>query len=136
MSAVKYLGLYALTFLVFIVVDLTWLGFVAQGFYRSNLGKLMLGTPVWPVAIAFYLLYVVGVLVLVVLPAAHAGNVWQAVLLGALLGLVAYGTYDLTNWSTLAGWPAIVSIADLAWGTVLTTIVATAGYFIAKWLGA
>jgi uncharacterized membrane protein len=136
MPALKYLALYALTFLVFIVVDLTWLGLVAQGFYRQNLGKLMLEQPIWPVAIAFYLLYVVGVLVLVVLPAAHAGSVWQAVLTGALLGLVAYGTYDLTNWSTLADWPAVVSVADLAWGTTLTAIVSTAGYYIARWLGA
>jgi uncharacterized membrane protein len=128
--------MYLLTFAVFIAVDLTWLGFVAQGFYRSYLGKWMLDTPNWPVAIGFYALYVFGALILVVLPAARTGNVWQAVLMGALLGLVAYSTYDLTNWATLKDWPAIISVADMAWGTVLTTVTCTAGYFIARWLGA
>lgn len=135
MQALRYVGAYVATFAVFMLVDLVWLGFVAQGFYRSYLGKWMLETPNWPVAIGFYLLYVLGAMILVVLPAARAGNVWQALGYGALLGLVAYGTYDLTNWATLKEWPAIISVADLAWGTTLTAIVSTAGYFIVRWFG-
>jgi len=135
-SVLRYVGIYLLTFAVFIVVDLVWLSTVALKFYTANIGApRMQVPPIWPVAIAFYLLYVAGVLIIVVLPAAQAGELWKAVLLGALFGLCAYATYDLTNLSTLKEWPAIVSMVDMLWGTVLTTIVATAGYFIARWLG-
>ena len=137
MTVLRYVGVYLLTFAVFMVADLVWLSTVALNFYTGNIGaSRMQIPPIWPVAIAFYLLYVAGVLVIVVLPAAHSGDMWKAVLFGALFGLVAYATYDLTNWSTLKDWPAIVSMVDMLWGTVLTTVVATAGYFIARWLGA
>ena len=138
MQALRYVGVYVLTFAVFIVVDLVWLSTVALKFYGDNINKAatMRVPPIWPVAIAFYLLYVAGVLIIVVLPAAHSGELWKAVVYGALLGLVAYATYDLTNWSTLKDWPGIVSMVDMVWGTTLTTIVATSGYFIARWLGA
>ena len=137
MPFLRYAGVYVLTFAVFIVVDLVWLSTVALKFYTDNIGaSRMQVPPVWPVAIAFYLLYVAGVLVIVSVPAAHAGELWKAVAFGALFGLCAYATYDLTNWSTLKDWPAIVSMVDMVWGTVLTTIVATAGYFITRWLGA
>jgi uncharacterized membrane protein len=137
MTALRYAGVYLLTFAVFIVVDLVWLSTVALKFYTDNIGaSRMQVPPIWPVAIAFYLLYVAGVLVVVSIPAAHSGDLWKAVLFGALFGLCAYATYDLTNWSTLKDWPAIVSLVDMVWGTTLTAIVATAGYFITRWLGA
>ena len=136
MTVLKYLGLFVMTFAVFMAVDLVWLSTVALKFYTENIGaSRMQVPPIWPVAISFYVLYVIGVLVIVVMPAAHSNDLWRAVGFGALFGLCAYATYDLTNWSTLKDWPAIVSIADLFWGTTLTTVTATAGYFIARWLG-
>lgn len=94
----------------------------------------MAASPKLGVALLFYLVYVVGVLVLVVLPALDAGSLAKAVLGGALLGLVAYGTYDITNLSTIQGWPVIVAVVDLAWGTTLTAVVSAAGYLVGRWL--
>lgn len=135
MSPLKLLGLYAITLVVFLGMDFVWLSTMGDSFYRKQLGSMMRETPNLGVALLFYLVYVVGALVLVVLPAAEKGSVVAAVLGGALLGLVAYGTYDITNLSTLTGWPIIVAVVDLIWGTTLTAVVSTAGYFVARWLG-
>jgi uncharacterized membrane protein len=132
----KYVWLYLMTAVVFFAIDLVWLIFVARTFYASNLGPTLLReTPNWGVAGAFYALYLVGVIALAIMPGIDKGAWTEALWRGALLGLVAYATYDLTNWSTIPNWPGIVSIVDMIWGTVLTGSVATAGYFIASWLG-
>lgn len=135
MSLIKMLELYAITIVVFLGIDFVWLSTMGDRFYRKQLGDLMRPSPDLVVALLFYLVYVVGALVLVVLPAAEKGSLMQAILGGALLGLVAYGTYDITNLSTIVGWPRIVAVVDLAWGTTLTAVVSTAGYFVARWLG-
>lgn len=108
------------------VIDGLWLGLVARAFYRSHLGPLMAERPNWTAAVAFYLLYVVGVTVFAVLPAADSGALLDAAWRGGLFGLVAYATYDLTNMATLRGWPWIVVVVDMAWGVVLSAAVATA----------
>lgn len=136
MSPARYLGLYGLTLAVFLAVDGVWLAVVARSFYREHLGGLMRTSPNLAVALLFYLLYVFGVLALVVLPAHEASSLARAVGYGALFGIVAYATYDLTNLATLEGWPVIVTAVDLVWGGVLTAIVAASGYFFARWLGA
>jgi uncharacterized membrane protein len=108
------------------VVDGLWLGLVARTFYRRHLGPLMAERPNWAAAVAFYLLYVVGVTVFAVLPAADAASLAEAAWRGALFGLVAYATYDLTNAATLRDWPGIVVVVDMAWGMALTAVVAVA----------
>jgi len=135
MSPLKMLGLYVISLVVFLGVDFVWLSTMGDRFYRKQLGSMMRETPNLGIALLFYLVYVIGALVLVVLPAAEKGSVVAALLGGALLGLVAYGTYDITNLSTLTGWPTIVAVVDLIWGTTLTAVVSTAGYFVARWLG-
>ena len=130
----KYVWLYMLSFIVFMAIDMVWLGTMTSRFYRPNLEHLMRPSPNWAVAVGFYLAYVVGVLVLAVLPAHEAGEVWKAAVYGAILGFVAYGTYDLTNLSTVKDFPAVVAVVDLVWGTVLTAATATVGYFLADWL--
>jgi uncharacterized membrane protein len=82
-------------------------------------------------AIVFYLLYVSGVLVFAVTPALRDGRWTTAALMGALFGFFCYATYDLTNQATLAVWSTTVTVADIAWGVVLTTTGALAGYFAA-----
>jgi uncharacterized membrane protein len=77
---------------------------------------------------------VVGVVALVVIPATVSGNWVQALLMGALLGLVAYGTYDMTNMATMKGYTLRVALVDMGWGTFVTAISATAGYFVTQWL--
>jgi len=116
------------------VVDGMWLGTVARGFYRRHLGFLMADRPNWAAAVAFYLLYVLGVTVFAVLPAVDAGAIGEAAWRGALFGLVAYATYDLTNAATLRDWPARITLVDMAWGTLLTAIVAVTSSAVVTWL--
>lgn len=89
----------------------------------------MLDQPLPTPAAVFYLLYAVGCVVFVVMPA----STWQrAARLGALLGLVAYGTYDLSNWATLHGWSVQLALMDMAWGTLATSIACTVGYWASR----
>lgn len=127
--------LYLATAAVFFAVDLVWLGVVAQGFYAKHLGHLLRPDVRWGAALAFYLLYLVGVLVFAVLPALEAGSPGRALALGALFGVVAYATFDLTCYALFAGFPPVVVVVDLIWGTVLTAGVAVAGYGLGRWLG-
>jgi uncharacterized membrane protein len=85
-------------------------------------------------AIIFYLIYIAGILVLAVLPALEKGNILYAVGYGGLLGLVAYSTYDLSNFSTIKGWPLSVTLLDLFWGIILTGTVASASYYLSGFI--
>jgi uncharacterized membrane protein len=123
---------YVVTLAVFCGLDFLWLGFVAKGYYQSQLGGLLLDKPNIPVAALFYALYVAGVLVFAVLPALDAGQWSRALLHGALFGFFAYATYDLTNLATLKGWTPSVALLDLAWGTVVTGVSATAGCLVTR----
>jgi uncharacterized membrane protein len=107
-----------------------WIGLIAKGLYFKTIPGLS-AQPNWLAAIIFYLLYIVGILIFVVLPNLEKG--WgQAFLYGALFGFFAYSTYDLTNYAVMKSWPLSITIIDMAWGTALTGLVATASYFIAK----
>jgi uncharacterized membrane protein len=128
-SMKKALIAYVATLLTFLLLDGIWLGLLMAPTYRELLGSLMLEKPLLLPAAVFYCLYVIGCVVFVVLPALS----WQrAAKLGALLGLVAYGTYDLTNWATLRDWSMQVSLMDWAWGIVATAVACTVGYLVAK----
>ena len=112
------------------IIDALWLSVVANRFYKSQLGPMLLEKPNMISAIIFYVIFVVGVVVLAVLPAVQAGD-WKVALgLGALLGLVTYATYDLTNHATLKGFPLTVVVVDIIWGVVLTAAVATLTYLV------
>lgn len=129
----KNLVAYAATAIVFFALDFIWLS-SALGFYRERLGGLLLDKPQLGYAAGFYLLYVAGIVALAVGPALNGGTWVNALVAGAVLGLVAYGTYDMTNLSTLRGWSLTVSLVDMAWGTALTATAATAGYLVTRWL--
>ena len=118
--------------LAFLVLDGLWLGVLMTSTYKELLGSLMLAQPKWGPAIVFYLLYVLGVVFFVVLPALARGSARRAALSGALFGLVAYGTYDMTNWATLQGWSAQLALMDMAWGGLLTCLAALSGYWTAR----
>lgn len=122
---------YLLTLLPFTLLDALWLGLVATGFYRSQIGFIMAESPNWSAAILFYLLFIAGMVVFVTGPGIRAGDVKQAALRGAFFGLITYATYDLTNLATLEGWPVLMTAVDMAWGTFLGGITAAA----AVWLG-
>jgi uncharacterized membrane protein len=119
MSLKETLALYGITLALFFLIDMIWLGAAAKGFYRRHLGAFLSPKVHWGAALLFYLLYVAGLLVFVVRPALLRGAPLEALLPGALFGLICYATYDLSNMATLKDWPLIVTVVDLAWGTVL-----------------
>lgn len=123
-----YVIAYISTAVVFFALDYLWLTRIAIGFYREQIGSLMLASPNFAAAGVFYLFYVVGVVYFAVMPAASAGSLVTALINGALLGLLAYGTYDMTNLATLKGWSLQMSMVDMAWGAFLTATAAAAGY--------
>lgn len=131
---VYYAKLYLLTLIAFFAIDMVWLALVAREFYQKHLGFLLRNPPNWTAAIVFYLLFVLGILVFVVVPGLQAGSTKKVLLLGALFGLITYATYDLTNLATVKNWPLIVTVVDLAWGGVLATSVGYLGFLAGKWL--
>ena len=129
--ALRWLAVYGATTTAMLVPDAVWLGLVATSIYQRGIGHLMAAQPNLPAALAFYLLYPVGVVVLAVLSPA-ARSVARAAGYGAVLGLVAYGTYDLTNLATLRDWPLSIALVDMAWGGLLTAFAAAAGRAVAN----
>ena len=129
-----YVKLYGIMFVTFLAVDTVWLGLIARRFYAKHLGFLMADKPLWSVAMLFYLLFIAGVLVFVVLPGLQAGSARRVLLLGGLFGLVAYGTYDLTNLAVVKNWPWIVSVVDMCWGSSLGAIVGYVGFLAGRLL--
>ena len=130
----SYLTAYAATAVVFFGIDFVWLSTIFTSFYRSRIGSLLLEQPNFSVAGLFYLVYVAGVVHFAVMPAVHSASWTTALVNGALLGLVAYGTYDMTNLATLKNWSATVSIVDTTWGVALTATAASLGYFVTTWM--
>lgn len=121
--------------LAMLALDSLWLGFAAKRLYRPELGNMLAeGFRMAPAAI-FYFLYVAGIVYLAVMPGIDAGKWSVAASRGAALGFIAYATYDLTNQATLRQWSTTVTVVDMAWGTFLTAIAATAGFFAARWAG-
>jgi uncharacterized membrane protein len=130
----RYLTAYVCTAFILFPIDLIWIGGIAKNFYRDGLGSLMAERPNIAVAVAFYVLYVVGLVLFVVGPALTA-NAWrQAAMWGALFGFFAYATYDLTNLATLQGFPARVAVVDMIWGTVLSCASCTGGFFLSRFV--
>ena len=120
----RFLTSYATAALVFVALDAVWLYTMGPRLYRTGIGHLMRPDFDVAAAAAFYVLYLAGIVVLIVLPATGA---WDALLRGALFGLVAYATYDLTNLATLKGWPLWLSGIDVAWGCAVSAASAAAG---------
>lgn len=134
MPFTKLLLCYLLTFAVFFVIDMAWLGFIAKDLYRKYLGGFLSDQVNWTAAFVFYLLFIVGVFIFAILPAVEKDSVRTAMLLGGLFGFFTYATYDLTNLATLKNWPITIVVVDVIWGFVLTAMVSTAGFHIVKWL--
>ncbi len=114
----------AATAATLLVLNLTWLGIVARGFYDSSLAPLKREAVLVPAAGLFYAFYVGAIVTVAVLGVARPA---AAARRGAALGLVAYGTYELTNWSVLRDWPALLVPIDIGWGVVLTAVAGLVG---------
>jgi uncharacterized membrane protein len=121
---------YLATFAVFLLADMVWLGTMASRLYRPTLGDIALSGVNLPPAIAFYILYPVGVVIFAILPALKGGNITAALLYGALFGFFTYATYDLTNQATLRNWTLQLTLIDITWGSALAATAAAGGYWI------
>ncbi len=113
-----------------LALDIVWIGLVAKIFYQKHIGFIMAEKFAIAPAVIFYVLYAFGIMYFVVNPALAAKSLSSAIFRGALLGLLAYGAYDLTNHATLAKWPMKVTIVDMLWGTVLTALVSAIAYLV------
>ncbi len=111
---------YLITLVVFTLIDLVWLLVISKRLYQEKIGHLMADTVNLPAAAIFYLLYILALVFFVINPAVDKKSVLYALGAGAFFGLVAYGTYDLTNLATLKGWPASLTVIDLIWGSFVT----------------
>ena len=121
------------TLIPLVILDGIWLFSTGPTFYKKFLGHLMSASPSWIPVVLFYILYAIGIAVFVTLPAFRANTPYLMIFLsGALLGLVAYSTYDFTNQATLRDWPVIVTVVDLAWGAILTGVVSVVSVYIGK----
>jgi uncharacterized membrane protein len=126
----KYLSAYITTGVAFAAIDSVWLRNAYTKLYQPEIGDMLMkdGFRVGP-AIAFYLLYITGMLIFAVVPALASGRWQTALLYGALLGFFCYATYDLTNMATLKQWSMKVTILDMLWGTFLTGSASVAGFW-------
>ena len=130
---IKYVAAYLGAGLTFAAIDFVWLTTMTNRLYKPVIGPIMADKPDMKAAVAFYLISIAGTVFLAIAPALKEGNWTRAAITGAVLGFVAYATYDLTNQATLAVWQTKLTIIDLIWGTVLTATSATGGYFAARW---
>ena len=130
----SFLKLYLATIPVFFAIDMVWLGLVAKDFYRQQLGQLLRQDVRWGAAVLFYLIFIAGLLVFVVLPAVERDSLGRAVLLGGFFGLVTYATFDLVSLALLKDFPLTVVVVDMIWGVVLSAAVSAAAFKLAGWL--
>ncbi|MEO8811647.1 MAG: DUF2177 family protein [Caulobacteraceae bacterium] len=133
---IRWIGAWLAAAATFGVLDAAWLGAAYARLYRPELHAILAEHMRWAPAALFYILYLTGLTIFAVAPALRARRWATATVMGAIFGLVAYATYDLTNQATLAIWSARVTSIDLAWGAFASAAAATAGYFAGKSLRA
>lgn len=131
----SFIVAYLTILLVFGIIDAIWLMTMAGILYRPVLGPILLEEIRLAPAIAFYLLYPVGIVVFAVLPAARDGSLVSAMALAMLFGGLAYATYDLTNYATLKHWTLHLTIIDIAYGAITAAVCAAAGYYAVRAMG-
>ena len=131
----SYAIAYFAILLPFGLLDAVWLSFMGPRLYRPTLGDILLTNVNVAPAIAFYLIYPIGILVFATLPALKAGSVAPAFLYAALFGALAYATYDLTNHATLRNWTLQLTLADMAWGTIASGLAGAASYYATRTIG-
>ncbi len=132
MSTVTLIVLYLVTAIFFLAVDAVMLTKFMRPLFERYVGDWLLESPRLGAAAAFYLAYVAGLVYLVSRPALLAGDPVQALVQGAILGAMAYGTYEFTNWATLKNWSVVQVAADVTWGAVLTGVSAWLGVTVAR----
>lgn len=123
-GGITYVG----TAVVFLLLDAVYLRWIGGALYRSALGDYLVDPVRMGPAVAFYVIYVLGIVYFAVLPGVAVADWTMALVRGAALGFLAYATYELTNHATLARWTLKLVVADMVWGTIVTAAGAVAGY--------
>lgn len=118
---------YLATLLTFLAIDAIWLGLIAKKFYAAQLGPLMREDVLFLPAGIFYLFYSAGIVLLAIRPEQAGLSLWNVAFYGAVVGFIAYGTYDVTNLATLKDWPVVMSVVDFIWGICISSAVAVFG---------
>lgn len=131
----NYIKIYIVTLIVFFVIDIIWLGFVAKNIYKEHIGFLMREKTNWIAAIMFYMVYIVGLIFFALNPALAKDSLMYAVLVGAFFGLITYGTYDMTNLATLKDWSMFIVVVDIIWGIVLCSVTTAISFTILRAIG-
>ena len=126
----KYIYTFLVTFVIFMVIDLVWLGILMWPVYDHYLGSFLRTPPNWPVAILFYVLFIIGMMIFAINEALEKKSVKHASYKGALFGFFTYMTYELTNWAVISNWPAGIVPIDILWGTILSASVCS----ISTWI--
>jgi uncharacterized membrane protein len=117
---------------VFFALDMLWLVVIAKDIYQKYMGHLMRPMPNWPVAITFYLLFIVGLIIFAIYPAVRNNSWTYALFYGAMFGFFTYMTFDLTSLAVLKDYSWQITIIDIIWGTVLSASVSISTYLIVK----
>tara|TARA_B110000196_G_C20940353_1_gene564302 strand:+ start:64 stop:468 length:405 start_codon:yes stop_codon:yes gene_type:complete len=128
---VLFLSLF-ITSILFLIIDLIWLSFSVKYFYKPQLGSLLNEKPVMWAAVLFYLIYVVGLAIIILQPAIKQDSITQAFFTGIVFGIVAYGTYNFTNMATIRNWSPYVVLVDIIWGGFLTGTSSALGIYLSK----
>lgn len=131
----KSLALYLMTLVVFLALDLLWLGVLARSFYRDQLAHLLAPRTLWPAALLFYGVYCAGLVGFVIRPGLVSRSVSGSLGRGAAFGLVTYCTYELTNLALIRDWPLWLVPVDILWGVILCALVAAAVHALAVRIG-
>jgi len=126
----KYFGIYLSFLACLLTVDLVWLLGIAKNLYRNEMGDLMASEPKLFAALAFYLIYALGVCIFVIIPALSKQSCGDALIYGALFGLFCYMTYDLTNLAVIRNFPTKLAFIDIAWGSFVTAMCSSIAYWI------
>jgi uncharacterized membrane protein len=134
MSVREIVLTYFLMAVVFLAIDLVWLGLIAKNFYQKHLGRFFSDRVNWTAAIIFYFLFILGTMIFAVYPGVVQDSLMRTIIFGVLFGLFTYATYDLTNLATLKDWPVPIVIVDIIWGMVLCGTISVFGFGVAKWL--
>lgn len=128
----KLFKLFLITLPFMAILDFSWAAFFAHDFYASQLGALISPHPiVWPLVL-FYVIYSFAIAYFAVLPALRTHSFKLALWNGALLGLTAYGTYDLVSYGITPGYTLAVTLVDIFWGVAVTKVVAAIAYGLGK----
>jgi uncharacterized membrane protein len=122
---------FAVTAVVFLILDAIWLGLISRNLYQREIGALLLAKPNFGAAVVFYVIYIAGLVYFCVVPGVVEQSALRGLLNGAVFGIVAYATYDLTNLATLKGWSTTLVFVDVAWGAVASAAASAVAVAIA-----